>query len=92
MNLPRKIFRRTSEIGLFTSCIKTPSGKRLWSFHLNADDIIYFRQFNTYRPVEAVIDDIPEYKALWFLDAYDQELYNDLLPQSFSTLKWIWTG
>ena len=79
MNLPRKIFRRASETGLFASCIKTPSGKRLWSFHLNADDIIYVPQFDTYRPVEAVIEDVPEYKALWFLNAYDQELYDYLV-------------
>ena len=79
MNLPRQIFSRASEIGLFASCIKTPRGNRLWSFHLNADDIIYVPQFDTYRPVEAVIEDVPEYKALWFLDAYDQELYDYLV-------------
>ena len=28
--------------------------------------------------MEAVIEDVPEYKALWFLDAYDRELYDDL--------------
>ena len=78
MNLPRQILKRASEIGLFASCVKIPSGKRLWSFHLNADDIIYFPQFDTYRPMEAVIEDVPEYKALWFLDAYDRELYDDL--------------
>ena len=79
MNLPRQIFKRAREIGLFASCIKTPSGKRLWSFHLNADDIIYVPQFDTYRPMEAVIEDIPEYNALWFLNAYEQELYDYLV-------------
>jgi len=54
----------------------------LWSFHLNADDIIYLPQFDTYRPIEAIIEDIPEYKALWFLDAYDQEFYNNLLNKN----------
>ena len=92
MPLPNQIFERASDIGLFASCIRNPCGKRLWSFHLNADDIIYVPQFGTYRPLEAIIDHIPEYKALWFLDAYDQEQYDDLLPKSFSTLKWIWTG
>ena len=92
MNLPQKIFKRAREKGLFSSCVLTPCGIRLWSFHLNADDIIYVPEFETYRPREAVIDHIPEYKALWFLDAYDQEQYDGLLPQSFSTLKWIWTG
>ena len=29
--------------------------------------------------MEAVIEDVPEYKALWFLNAYDQELYDYLL-------------
>ena len=79
MNLPRKIFKRASEKGLFASCVKTPSGKRLWSFHLNADDIVFCRKYNMSRPRESVIDDIPEDKALWFLDAYDQELYDDLV-------------
>ena len=27
--------------------------------------------------MEAVIEDVPEYKALLFLDAYDRELYDD---------------
>ena len=79
VNLPKQISRRASEVGLFASCVKTPSGKRLWSFRLNADDIIYIPQFDTYRPMEAVVDDVPEHKALWFLNAYDQELYDDLI-------------
>ena len=92
MNLSRQIIKRAREKGLFSSCVRTPCGKRLWSFHLDADDIIYVPQFDTYRPREAVIDDIPEYKALWFLDAYDMELYNGLLSKNIDNIKWMWTG
>ena len=79
MNLPQKIFKRASEKGLFASFILTPCGRRFWSFHLNEDDIIYCSRFKTTRPREAVINHIPEHKALWFLDAYNRELYDDLL-------------
>ena len=86
MNLPRQISKRASEKGLFTSCVRTPCGKRFWSFHLNDDDIIYYPQFDTYRPKEAVINHIPEYKALWFLDAYDQKLYDVILVNTNTKL------
>lgn len=91
MNLPQQIFRRASEIGLFSSCVLTPCGRRFWSFHIDADDIIYCRQFDMYRPREAVINHIPEHKALWFLDAYDRKHY-DALPikgDIESTGKWM---
>ena len=54
--------------------------------------IIRVPQFDIYRPREAVIDDIPEDKALWFLDAYDMELYNGLFSKNIDNIKWMWTG
>ena len=79
MNLPKQILKRAREKGLIASCIQAPCGKRFWSFHLNADGIIYCSRFRTTRPREAVINHVPEARALWFLDAYDQALYDDLL-------------
>jgi hypothetical protein len=79
VNLLQKIFKRAAEKTLHASWIQAPCGKRFWSFHLKADDIIYCPRFKTTRPREAVINHIPEHKALWFLDAYDQELYDEIL-------------
>ena len=42
--------------------------------------------------MEAILDEIPEYKALCFFDTYNQKQYDVLLTRSFGTLKWIWTG
>jgi len=79
MNLPQLIFKRAGEKGLLASCIKAPCGHRFWSFHVNADDLIYCSRFKTVRPRDAVINHVPEAKALWFLEAYNQELYDSLL-------------
>lgn len=79
VNLTRQIFKRAREKGLFASCIELPCGKRLWSFHPNADDMIYCGHFKITRPRDSIINHIPEHKALWFLDAYDRDLYDDML-------------
>lgn len=79
MNLHQQILKRASEKGLTPSCIQAPCGQRFWSFHRNADDIIYCSRYKTARPWDAVIHHIPEARVLWFLDAYDQEHYDNLL-------------
>lgn len=51
---------------------------RLWSFYLNAEEVICCPHSKTIGARESVINHIHEYKAQWFLDAWAQEEYDDL--------------